>query len=172
MKCSRPPQGLAPLPQRRSRQNRSQMLSGHRRARLPLNQNATSVKKNSFIIAKISWHFQYHKDSRKFAVANFASIACALLLMRQINALPINARSARQNTLLHIPSAADPSTSNTDKEIAPKATPPPSLLSNYALESSNNEQAMLSTAVVFICGSDGSRRACRALWIADRKRTS
>jgi len=83
--------------------------------------------------------------------------------MRQVNALPINARSARQNTLLHIPSAADPSTSNTDKKIAPKSTPPPSLLSNYALESSNNEQAMLSTAVVFICGSDGSRRACRAL---------
>ena len=38
---------------------------------------------------------------------------------------------AKYNTLLHIPSAADPSTSNTDKEVAPKATPPPSLLSNY-----------------------------------------
>ncbi|XP_012056217.1 PREDICTED: uncharacterized protein LOC105619304 [Atta cephalotes] len=46
---------------------------------------------------------------------------------------------AKHNTLLHIPSAADPSTSNTDKEVAPKATPPPFLLSNYALESSNNE---------------------------------
>jgi len=70
---------------------------------------------------------------------------------------------AKHNTLLHISSAADPSTINTDKEAAPKATPPPSLLSNYALESFNNEQAMLSTAVVFICGSDGSRRACRVL---------
>jgi len=69
---------------------------------------------------------------------------------------------AKHNTLLHIPSAADPSTSNTDKEVAPKATSPPSLLSNYALESSNNEQAMLSTAVVFICGSDSSRRVCWA----------
>ena len=63
----------------------------------------------------------------------------------------------------HMPSAADPSTSNIDKEVAPKAIPPPSLLSNYALESSNNDQVMLSTAVVFICSSDGSRRACRAL---------
>jgi len=70
---------------------------------------------------------------------------------------------AKHNTLLHIPSAMDSSTSNTDKEVALKATPPPSLLSNYALESSNNEQAMLSTAVVLLCDSDGSRRACRAL---------
>jgi len=63
-----------------------------KRSQLPLNQNATSVKENmSFIIAKISWHFQYHKDSRKFA--NFASIACALLLIRQVNVLPVNARS-------------------------------------------------------------------------------
>ena len=46
---------------------------------------------------------------------------------------------AKHNTLLHILSAADPSTSNTDKEVAPKTTPPPSLLSNYVLESSNNE---------------------------------
>jgi len=104
------------------------------------------------------------KDSRKFAVANFASIACALLLMHQINALPVNARSTRQNTIRYfIYLLADPLTSNTDKKVAPKATPPPFHLSNYTLESSNNEQAMLSTAVVFICGSDGSRRACRAL---------
>ena len=46
-----------------------------------------------------------------------------------------------------MPSAADPSINNTDKEVAPNATPPSSLLSNYALESSNNEQVMLSTAV-------------------------
>jgi len=64
------------------------------------------------------------------------------------------------NTLFPIPSVANPSTNNTDKEVA---TSPPSLLSNYAWESSNNEQVMLSTAVVLICGSDGSRRACRAL---------
>jgi len=62
-----------------------------------------------------------------------------------------------------MPSAADPSTNNIDKEVAAKATPPPSFLSNYALESFNNEQAMLSIAVVLICGSDGSRRACQAL---------
>jgi len=62
-----------------------------------------------------------------------------------------------------MPSAADPSTNNIDKEVAAKATPPPSLLSNYALESFNNEQAMLSIAVVLICGNDGSRRACQAL---------
>jgi len=62
--------------------------------------NVISVKENSsFIIAKISWHFQYHKGSQKFAVANFASIACAPLLMHQVNALPVNARSARQNTI-------------------------------------------------------------------------
>jgi len=84
--------------------------------------------------------------------------------MHQVNASNVNARSARQNiTLLHMSSAADPSTNNIDKEAAPKVILPPSLLSNYALESSNNEQVMLSTAVVLICGSDGSRRACRAL---------
>jgi len=131
--------------------------------RLPLNLNATFVKENtSFIIVKISWHFQYHKDSRKFAVANFASIACVPLLMHQVNSGQCKVCQAKHNTLLHIPSAADSSISNTDKEVALKATLPPSLLSNYALESSNNEQVMLSTAVVFICGSD-SRRACRAL---------
>ena len=69
-----------------------------------------------------------------------------------------------------MPSAADPSTNNTDKEAAPKVIPPPSLLSNYALESFNNEQAMLSIAVVLICGSDGSR--VEPCWIMDRKRTS
>jgi len=69
-----------------------------------------------------------------------------------------------------MPSAADPSTINTDKEVAPKAIPPPSLLSNYTLESSNNEQAMLSIAIVVICGSDGSR--VELCWITDRKRTS
>jgi len=76
------------------------ILSGHRRVRLPLNLNVISVKENtSFIIAKILWHFQYHKGSWKFAVANFASIACASLRMHQVNAFPVNARSARQNTI-------------------------------------------------------------------------
>jgi len=42
-------------------------------------------------------------------------------------------------TQLRMFSAADPSTNNTDKEVAPKTTPPPSLLLNYALKSSNNE---------------------------------
>jgi len=80
--------------------------------------------------------------------------------MHQVNASgQCKVCQAKHNTLLHIPSTADPSTSNTDKEVAPKATPLSSLLSNYALESSNNEQVMLSTAVVLICGSDGSRRA-------------
>jgi len=42
---------------------KSQPNAGHR-ARPSLNLNATSVKENtSFIIAKISWHFQYHKGS-------------------------------------------------------------------------------------------------------------
>jgi len=35
---------------------------------------------------------------------------------------------AKHNTLLHMPSAADPSTNNTDKEVGPKATSPPFLL--------------------------------------------
>jgi len=51
IKCSRLPQELT-FPQRRSRQNRSQMLSGHRCARLPLNLNVTFI--TSFIIAKTS----------------------------------------------------------------------------------------------------------------------
>jgi len=116
LRFSNIPQGLASLPRRRSRQNRSQMLSGYRRARLPLNLNATSVKKNtSFIIAKTSWHFQYHKGPRKFAVANFASITCALL-MHQVNAGHCKVCQAKHNKL-HIPSAADPSTNNIDISI-------------------------------------------------------
>ena len=85
--------------------------------------------------------------------------------MHQVNALPVNARSARQNTIRYfIYSAADPSTSNTiriKKLYLRQFLLPPSY--RIFLESSNNEQVMLSTVVVFICGSDGSRRACRAL---------
>jgi len=40
-------------------------------------------------------------------------------------------------------SAADPLTNNTDKEVAPNATSPPSFLANYASESSNSEEAIL-----------------------------
>jgi len=68
-----------------------------------------------------------------------------------------------QYATYYMPSAADPLTDNTDKEVAPMATPAPSFLSNYALESFNNEQAMLLIAVVLICGSDCSRKACRTL---------
>ena len=67
---------------------------------------------------------------------------------------------AKHNTLFHMPSAADPSTINTDKEVAPNATSPPSFLANYASKSSKSEKAMLSTAIVLVCDSDGSRRAC------------
>ena len=70
----------------------------------------------------------------------------------------------KHNTLLHMSSAADSSTNNTDKEVTPEATPPHSVLANYASESLNSEQVMLSTAVVLVCDSDGSRRACRALF--------
>jgi len=56
-----------------------------------------------------------------------------------------------------------PLTNNTDKEIVPNATSLSSFLANYLSESSNSEEAMLSTVVVLICDSDGSRRACRAL---------
>jgi len=61
-------------------------------------------------------------------------------------------------------SAADSSTNNTDKKVTPETTPSYSVLANYASESLNSEQVMLSTAVVLICDSDGSRRACRVLF--------
>ena len=148
------------------------MLSGHRRARPPLNLNATSVKEDtSFIIAKISWHFQYHKELQKFAAANSVSIACAPLLMHQANALPVNARSARQSTIRCF-ICLQPLTNNTNKEVVPNVTPPPSLLANYASESSNNEEAMLSTAVVLVCDSDSLAGRVKHGWIPDHKRTS
>ncbi|XP_011069285.1 PREDICTED: uncharacterized protein LOC105155080 [Acromyrmex echinatior] len=69
----------------------------------------------------------------------------------------------KHNTLLHMPSAADPSTNNTDKKVASKEIPPPSVVRTHASGSFNSEQIMLSTAVVLVYDSDGSRRACRAL---------
>jgi len=60
-------------------------------------------------------------------------------------------------------SAADSSTNNTDKEVASKATPLPSVLASHASGSFKGEQVMLSTAVILVCDDDGSRRACRAL---------
>jgi len=62
-----------------------------------------------------------------------------------------------------MPSAADPSTNNTDKEVASKAILSLSVLATHASRSFNSEQVMLSTAVVLICDIDGSRRVCRAL---------
>jgi len=99
-------EAITRVPQRKSKQNRSQILSGHR-ARLPLNLNTTSVKEiTSFIIAKTLWHFQYHKGPRKFAVANFASIACAPLLMHVSKCTSGQCKvcQAKHNTLFHMPS--------------------------------------------------------------------
>jgi len=124
----------------------------------------------SFIIAKISWHFQYHKGSRKFVVVCVNCLRSSSHASSTCTSGQCKVCQTKHNTLFHMSSAADPSTINTDKEVAPKAIPPPSLLSNYTLESSNNEQAMLSIAVVLICGSDGSR--VKPCWIMDRKRTS
>jgi len=98
---------------------------------------------------------------RRNSQSQTASIAYAPFLMHQ--ALPINARSARQSTIrcfICPPPAADPLTNNTDKEIVTSLS---SFLANYLSESSNSEEAMLLTVVVLICDSDGSRRACRAL---------
>ena len=50
---------------------------------------------------------------------------------------------AKHNTLFQMLSAANPLTNNTDKEVAPNATSPPSFLANYASESTNSEEAML-----------------------------
>jgi len=79
---------------------------------------------------------------------------------------------AKHNTLLHMPSAADLSTNNIDKEVASKATPPLSVLATHNSRSFNSEQVMLSTAVMLVCDIDGSRRRVELCWIADRKRTS
>ncbi|KAG5314515.1 YMD3 protein, partial [Pseudoatta argentina] len=68
---------------------------------------------------------------------------------------------AKHNTLLHMSSAVDPSTNNTDKEVASKEIPSSFVVATYASGSFNSEQVMLSTAVVLVC--DGSRKACRAL---------
>ncbi|XP_012058650.1 PREDICTED: uncharacterized protein LOC105621809 [Atta cephalotes] len=65
-----------------------------------------------------------------------------------------------------------PLTNNTNKEVVPNVTPPPSLLANYASESSNNEEAMLSTAVVLVCDSDSLAGRVKHGWIPDHKRTS
>jgi len=140
------------------------MLNDHHRARLPLNLNATSV--TSFIIAKISWHLRYRKR-RKFAIANFVSIACVPLLMHQVNALLVNARSARQSTIRCF-ICPQPRTHRLTILIRMLhlAISPLSVLATHASFNSgsfNSEQIMLSTvsAVVLVC--DGSRRACRAL---------
>ena len=68
-----------------------------------------------------------------------------------------------------MPSAADPSTNNIDKEVASKEIPSPSVVATHASGSFNSEQVMLSTAVVLVYDSDGHVELC---WIADRKRTS
>ncbi|KAG5339159.1 PIF1 helicase, partial [Acromyrmex charruanus] len=72
---------------------------------------------------------------------------------------------AKHNTLLHMPSAADPSTNNIDKEVASKEIPPSSVVATHVSGSFNSEQVMLSTAIVLA----GRAELC---WIADRKRTS
>ncbi|KAG5335786.1 SETMR methyltransferase, partial [Acromyrmex heyeri] len=54
-------------------------------------------------------------------------------------------------------SATDPSTNNTDKEVASKEIPPPSVVAIHASGSFNSEQVMLSTAVVHVYDSDGSQ---------------
>ena len=82
--------------------------------------------------------------------------------MHQANALPVN---ARQDTICCFicPQPRTHWLNNTDKEVAPNAILLPSFLANYASESSNSEEAMLSTTVVLVCDSDGSRRACWVL---------
>jgi len=151
------------------------MLSGYRRARLPLNLNATSVKENtSFIIAKTSWHFQYHKAEicrRKLCVNCLRSSSHA---SNKCTSGQCKVCQARHNTLLHMPSAADPSTNTTDKEVAPKATPPLSVLANYASESFNISVNKSCFRLRLCSSATATARAGRVelCWIADRKRTS
>jgi len=112
------------------RENRSQMLSGHH-ARPSLNLNAASVKENiyyckNFVALPISQRLAEIRN-HKLCVNCLRSSSHA---SSKCTSSQCKVCQAKHNTLLHISSAADPSTSNTDKEGAPKATPPPSLLSN------------------------------------------
>jgi len=102
--------------------------------------------------------FRYRKEPRKFA--NFASIACAPLLVHQVNALPVNARSAKQNCFICPDGPRIHRSTISIRKLHLRQLLSPS---DHASGSFNSEQVMLSTAVVLVCNSDGSHRACRAL---------
>jgi len=69
---------------------------------------------------------------------------------------------AKHNMLLYMPSATDPSTNNTDKEVASKATLPPSVLATHAFD-----------LCFRLCSSaTATARAGRAKFCLDRKRIS
>jgi len=113
------------------------------------------------------WHFRYHKGQRKFA--NFASIACALLLMHQINAPPVNTRSARRTTIRCFIYLQQRSSTNTDKEVASKAIPPPSILTTHP--STANKSCFRLR--LYSSATATTRAKCAELcWIANRKQTS
>jgi len=133
-----------------------------------------NVKQSSLCAATIKCHFchviYYCKNFVAFSVSQKAAEICKLCVncLRSSSYASSKCTSdqckvcqAKHNRLLHMPLAADFSTThnNTDKEVASKATFPSSVLAIHVSESFS-EQVMLSTAIVLVCDSDDSRRVC------------
>jgi len=154
----------ASTPERKSRQNRSEVLSGH---------SCTTTVKPKCHFYQGNHVIYYYKNFLALAVSQrVAEIRSRKLC---VNCLRSSSHASskctsdqckvcqtKHNTLLHMPSTTEPST-NIDKEVVFKAIPPFSVLASHVSRSFDSEQVILSTAVVLVCDSDGSHRAYRVL---------